>query len=243
MKVLLLGGTGEAREVARLLADEHEVVSSLAGRVKDPKLPVGQVRHGGFGGVEGLAAYLRAERVDALVDATHPFAATMTAHAAQAAREVGVPLLLVRRPGWTPQPSDTWHWVDDLAEAAQALPGVGTRAFVTTGRQGLAAFAAAEGRVWMLARCVEPPEPVPAWCELILARGPYSLQDELNLLQEHRIDVLVTKDSGGGMTAAKLEAARALGIPVVVVRRPSVPEDVELVTEPAQVVEWLQGRR
>lgn len=241
MKVLLLGGTGEAREVARLLNQTHEVVSSLAGRVKDPTLPVGTTRHGGFGGVKGLADYLREHRIGAVVDATHPFAATMTAHAVEAARETGVPLLLVRRPGWTAQPGDKWHWVDDLAEAATALANIGSRAFLTTGRQGLKAFE--HSNVWMLARCVEPPEPTPTWCELILARGPYSLDNELDLLKNYRVDVLVTKDSGGEMTSAKLQAARQLEIPVVVVRRPSVPDDVELVTEPAQVVRWLETRR
>lgn len=241
MKVLLLGGTGEAREVARLLNQTHEVVSSLAGRVKDPKLPLGETRHGGFGGIDGLKQYLREHRIDALVDATHPFAATMTAHAVEAARETGVPLLLVRRPGWTAKPGDKWYWVDDLAEAATTLASLGTRAFLTTGRQGLKAFE--HSNVWMLARFVEPPEPTPTWCELILARGPYSLQNELKLIDDHRIDVLVTKDSGGEMTSAKLQAARQLGIPVVVVRRPSVAQDVELVTEPAQVVRWLETRR
>jgi len=243
VKVLLLGGTGEARQLADALADEPglSVVSSLAGRTAEARVPGGEVRQGGFGGVEGLTAWLRDNKVDCVVDATHPFAATMTGHAVEATRAVGLPLLVLRRAGWREQPGDRWVWVGSVDEAAAVLPSVGARAFLTIGRQELDAFA--EVGVWMLARCVDAPEPRPSWCELILSRGPYSLQPELDLLRDHRIDVLVTKDSGGDMTSAKLEAARALGVPVVIVRRPPVPAGVDVVEEVDQVVRWLRERR
>jgi precorrin-6A/cobalt-precorrin-6A reductase len=223
--VVVLGGTGEARELAARLVDRSglRVVSTLAGRVREPRLPVGEVRVGGFGGPEPMADWLRAEGVDAVVDATHPFAERISVSAAVAAKLAGVPLLLLRRPGWTPTADDDWRWVASLDEAAATLSSVGTRAFLTTGRQGLAAFAASE--LWFLVRCVDPPEPpLPARMRLLLSRGPYSVDGELGLMREHRIDVLVTKDSGGALTGAKLLAARTLGLPVVIVRRPAPPE-------------------
>ncbi|RZU18419.1 precorrin-6A/cobalt-precorrin-6A reductase [Kribbella rubisoli] len=239
MKVLLLGGTGEARTLAGLLTAEGiEVVSSLAGRTTDARLPVGEVRTGGFGGADGLAAWLRDHPVDLVVDATHPFAATMTAHAVAATRETGVPLLVLRRPGWTPGPDDNWHWADSATAAADLLRDLRTsRVFLTIGRQGLDAFATTG--LWTLARCVDPPEPRPTWCTLILARGPFTLTDELAILREHRIDVLVTKDSGGPATAAKLTAARRLAIPVLVIRRPSLPIGPEVVETVRDAVQWV----
>ncbi len=242
MKVLLLGGTGEARALAQSLAAAGvDVVSSLAGRTTDAQLPVGEVRQGGFGGTDGLVNWLRDEAVDAVVDATHPFAATMTEHAVAAGRAVGVPLLILRRPGWTSAPGDVWHWVESTDAAARLLPTLGSRAFLTIGRQGLDAFAATG--LWTLARCVDPPEPRPSWCELRLDRGPYELAGELELMRQHRIDVLVTKDSGGELTSAKLTAARELGVPVVVIRRPPLPADVEAVDSADRVVEWVSARR
>ena len=238
MKFLLLGGTGEARELADVLVDSGcEVVSSLAGRTTDARLPVGEVRSGGFGGAAGLARWLEENPVDAVVDATHPFAATMTSHAVTAARQVGVPLLVLRRSGWSAEPGDTWHWVDSPADAAGLLPSLGSRVFLTIGRQGLEAFATTG--LWTLARCVDAPEPRPSWCTLILARGPYDVDGELGLLREHRIDVVVTKDSGGPATSAKLEAARRLRIPVVVIRRPPLPAGVDVVDSVAQAAKWL----
>ncbi|WP_432879639.1 cobalt-precorrin-6A reductase [Kribbella sp. CA-245084] len=237
MKVLLLGGTGEARTLAELLTAEGiAVVSSLAGRTTDARLPVGEVRTGGFGGAEGLADWLRDHPVDAVIDATHPFAATMTAHAAAASRETGLPLLVLRRPGWTPGPHDNWHWADSPSAAANLLPTFGSRAFLTIGRQGLDAFATTG--LCTLARCVDAPEPRPTWCTLILARGPFAVDDELALLREHRIDVVVTKDSGGPATSAKLDAARQLHLPVVVIRRPPLPEGLETVESVDQALQW-----
>ncbi|WP_433271883.1 cobalt-precorrin-6A reductase [Actinosynnema sp. CS-041913] len=227
--VLVLGGTGEARELARKAPAGTRVISSLAGRVTSPKLPVGEVRIGGFGGVGGLVAYLRAERVDAVIDATHPFADRITANAVAATAEAGVPLLVLRRPGWTERAGDRWTWVDSIAEAAAVVGG--RRAFVTTGRQGLGAFARG------VARTVDPPEDATA-LEIILARGPYTVDGELELMRRHRVEVLVTKDSGGEMTAAKLVAARQLGLPVVVVRRPPAPAAPTVDTVDA-AVDWL----
>ncbi|MFI5712088.1 cobalt-precorrin-6A reductase [Kribbella sp. NPDC051620] len=237
MKVLLLGGTGEARRLAEVLAAEHDVVSSLAGRTGDARLPVGEVRQGGFGGVEGLTAWLAEHGVEAVVDATHPFAATMTAHAVAATSALDLPLLVLRRPGWREQPGDTWHWAGDAAAAATRLPELGQRVFLTIGRQGLAAFA--DTGLWTLARCVDPPDPLPTWCELLLDRGPYVLAAELELLQSRRIDVLVTKNSGGDMTAAKLTAARDLGIPVVLIERPPLPPGIAVAETTDEVRAWL----
>jgi precorrin-6A/cobalt-precorrin-6A reductase len=218
-RVLILGGTGEARALAQDLSD-LPVISSLAGRVARPRLPVGEVRIGGFGGPQALARWLAEEDIAAVVDATHPFAERISASAEQASATSGVPLLRLERPGWQATPDDRWHWVDDLPGAAAALDALDARrVFLTTGRQGLAAFAG-DGVRWYLIRCVDPPEvALPAKHEVLLDRGPYTVDGELRLLDAHGIDVVVTKDSGGELTVAKLEAARARRLPVVVVRR------------------------
>ena len=223
LTVLVLGGTAEARALAAELAGRPglRVISSLAGRVSNPALPEGEVRVGGFGGVDGLAAWARAENVAAVVDATHPFAETISAHAAAACARAGLPLLRLVRPGWEAQEGDDWRDARSLADAAAMLPALGTRVFLTTGRQGLAAFAGLD-RLWFLIRCVDPPSgPLPARREVLLARGPYTAEAELALMRRFTIDVLVTKNSGGPLTAGKLAAARDLGIPVVMVRRPA----------------------
>jgi precorrin-6A/cobalt-precorrin-6A reductase len=240
-RVLLLGGTGEARRLAtRLVDDGVPVTSSLAGRVADPLLPPGEVRVGGFGGAVGLAAWLQDHPVAAVVDATHPFAAGMTANAAEACALTGVPLLRLQRPGWTPQPGDDWRWVHSLDEAAEAVAGF-AHVFVTTGRQGLAAFAGL--RAHCVVRSVDPPDPpLPARTAVVLARGPFTVDEERALMAEHRVDVVVTKDSGGQMTEAKLTAARELGIPVVLVRRPPVPPGVPVVATVDEAREWVAAR-
>ena len=240
-RVLILGGTTEGRALARACAADPtlEVVTSLAGRTGAP-LPIpGAVRTGGFGGATGLAAYLRAERIDAVVDATHPFAATMTANAVAATARTGVPLVVLRRPGWRERPGDRWHRVASLDEAAAALPRLGRRVFLTTGRQGIAAFAARDD-CWFLARSVEPPAPpMPARLEVLLDRGPFTADGEHALMRRHGIDVLVTKDSGG--PAAKLDAARELGLPVVMVDRPAVPAAAVTVATVEEVLGRLTG--
>lgn len=237
-RVLVLGGTGEARRLATGLdAEGVDVLTSLAGRVADPALPPGGVRIGGFGGADGLVAWLRANPVRAVVDATHPFAAVMTASAARAAEVTGVPLLRLQRPGWRAQPGDDWRWVGSLEEAAEAVAGF-ARVFLTTGRTGLAAFAGLTQEV--LVRSVDPPEPpLPARTTVVLERGPFSVADELALLREHRVDVVVTKDSGGHLTEAKLTAARELGVPVVLVRRPPLPPGVPTVATVEEATAWV----
>ncbi|MBZ9644256.1 cobalt-precorrin-6A reductase [Streptomyces sp. PSKA30] len=231
--VLVLGGTTEARELAAELAARPgvRVTTSLAGRVTRPGAVAGEVRVGGFGGAQGLADWLRAHDVAAVVDATHPFAETITANTARAAALTGVPAVVLRRPGWRPGPGDDWHPAAALRDAADLLPRLGHRVFLTTGRLGLAAFAHLT-ELHFVVRSVEPPEPpMPPDLELVLARGPFTPAGESALLREHRIDVLVTKDSGGAATAAKLTAARELGLPVVVVRRPPLPDGVTVVSD------------
>ncbi len=239
MRILILGGTGEARELAAgLTADGADVLSSLAGRVSNPRLPDGPVRIGGFGGADGLAAFLRDEKVTHLVDATHPFAAQITANAAAAAAATGVPRLVLRRPGWPADPS--WQPVPDITAAAAAVRDwPGEAVFLTTGRRDLGAFAA-DASHQFLVRTVDPPDgPVPPRMTLLLDRGPYTVAGESALIREHRIGLLVTKDSGGPMTAAKLTAARALGAAVVLVERPPLPPGSAVAATVPEVRRWL----
>ncbi len=218
-------------------------MSSLAGRVRAPLLPEGTVRVGGFGGAEGLRAWLAANDVAAMVDATHPFAAGISANAAAAARAAGVPLVHLRRSRWVQQAGDRWIRVPDLAAAAKETAAHGARVFLTIGRQGVDAFAGLDEQ-WFLIRAIDPPEgALPPRHEVLLARGPFALEEEARLLAEHRIDVLVTKDSGGDQTEAKLAAARAAGIPVVVVDRPPLPEGARIVETAAQALDWLHETR
>ena len=243
MSALLLGGTAEARDLAaRLVAADVEVVSSLAGDVAAPLLPAGKVRIGGFGGVHGLAGYLRANAVSAVVDATHPFAATMTAHAAAACAVTGVALLRLERPSWAARPdAEHWHWVGSLDEARGEAERLGERVFLAIGRQELGVFAGWTDR-YVLARMVDAPGfAPPATWEVVRARGPFRLPDELELLTSRAIDVLVTKDSGGG-TDAKLDAAATLGVPVVAVRRPPPPEGIGVASSVDEAVAWIVHR-
>jgi precorrin-6A/cobalt-precorrin-6A reductase len=230
--ILVLGGTTEGRELAGAL---EGVVSSLAGRVSTPQLPPGEVRIGGFGGVAGLVAWIQERRPQAVIDATHPFAAQMSRHAVAACASTGTPLLRLQRRGWTEQAGDRWVRVATAADAARVLPALGTRVLLTTGRLELAAFA--DLTMPVVLRSVEPPQPpVPAQLVTLTARGPWTLEQERELLTEHRIDVLVTKDSGGP-TAPKLTAARLAGIPVVMIDRPPVAA-VEQVGTVAEALRW-----
>jgi precorrin-6A/cobalt-precorrin-6A reductase len=241
--VLVLGGTAEARALAAELDGRPglRVVSSLAGRVSRPALPAGEVRVGGFGGADGLAAWVRAEGVRAVVDATHPFAQTISANAAQACARAGLPLLRLARPAWTARPGDDWRPAGSLEEAAALLRGgaLGSRVFLTTGRQGLSVFAPL-GELWFLIRCVDPPSgPMPSRREVLLARGPYARDDELALMRRFGVRVLVTKNSGGALTEGKLDAARDLGLPVVMVSRPVLAPGVASVAGVAGAVAWV----
>jgi precorrin-6A/cobalt-precorrin-6A reductase len=201
---------------------------------------VGEVRVGGFGGPDGLARWLRESGASAAVDATHPFAERISASAALACPAAGIPLLRLERPGWSERPGDRWHRVGDLRAAAELLPSLGRRVLLTTGRQGLSAFADIGG-CWFLVRCVEPPAPpLPARHELLLDRGPYTLSGELALIDRRAIDVVVTKDSGGRLTEAKLDAARVRALPVVVVDRPPRP-DVQTVATVGEAAAWARS--
>ncbi|MCW2738508.1 cobalt-precorrin-6A reductase [Nocardioides sp.] len=244
MTVLLLGGTGEARELAVLLdrAGVH-VVSSLAGRVERPRLPVGEVRMGGFGGVPGLRDWLSAHGVTAVVDATHPFAEGISANAVAACTASGVPLLRLARPGWSAEEgAEEWHWVDDHAAAAALAASLGRRPLLTVGRQPLGEFVGPLVGHRAVVRVVDPPEiNLPAPWLVLMDRGPYDLAGELELLGEHGIDVLVSKDSGGSYTRPKLRAAGQLGVPVVVVRRRAAVDGVETVEDAESAARWVVG--
>ncbi|OBB64477.1 cobalt-precorrin-6A reductase [Mycobacterium sp. 852014-50255_SCH5639931] len=239
MRVLLLGGTAEGRALAKVLHSRIDIVSSLAGRVPDPALPVGPVRIGGFGGVDGLRRWLLDERIGAVIDATHPFAATMTAHAAQACAELQIPHVVLARPAW--EPGDAIVVESDNIAAEAVAKHDFSRVFLTTGRSGTRAFAGSDA--WFLIRAVTEPDPasLPRRHQLLLSRGPYRYDGELALLREHGIDALVTKNSGGQMTRAKLDSAAALGIPVVMVARPPLPVGVAAVDSVEQAAEWVTG--
>lgn len=226
---MLLGGTAEARELAGLLSADVglRVVTSLAGRLSDARDAAAgnaeAVRRGGFGGADGMVDWLRASAPALVVDATHPFAAQISAHALAAAARLGIPLLRLQRPPWRAEAGDRWLRVPDVATAADLVADTGRRPLITIGRQQVAAFFAHSicSSLDLAVRCVEPPDATPPpRTTVLLARGPFTLAGELALLRQHRIDVLVTKDSGGDDTRAKLHAARELGLPVVVIDRP-----------------------
>ncbi len=291
MTILILGGTAEARALARNLVElDVAVLSSLAGRVARPALPAGELRIGGFGGPHGLVRFLEDPRslddpifpedlrsleglpgnhslpndpsslkghgqprdagrrradhraITAIVDATHPFAAQMSHHATLAAAETGIPLLRLARPGWrSHRLADQWCWEPDLA-AARAAAEPALRPFLTTGRQSLPAFEAWSDRR-VVVRLVDPPEaPLPARWQLISSRGPYTHRGERQLMTDHAVDVVITKDSGGDYTVAKLEVATELGIPVVVVSRPAPEPGVQTVTTVDAAVGWVRSR-
>lgn len=238
MRLLLLGGTGEARALAARLHPDVDIVSSLAGRVPDPALPVGPVRIGGFGGVDGLRQWLTDNRIDVVVDATHPFAENMTAHAARACAARGTPHLVLHRPAWDPAGSILVRSPDEAAERV-AAEGY-SRVFLTTGRSGIAAFH--DSTAWLLIRVVTAPDPadLPRNHQVMLSRGPYRYVDEHAVLAENAIDVLVTKNSGGELTRAKIDAAHALGVDVVMIDRPPLPPDVATVTDVSLAEQWVR---
>ena len=219
-KLLILGGTAEARGLARTavarFGERLEVVTSLAGRTRNPAALSGRVRVGGFGGVAGLADYLSAEAIAMVIDATHPFATVISDHARQACERAGVPRLALLRPRWRRQTGDHWIEVDDVVSAVAALADHGGRAFITVGVKDLDAFAGFHGVIRLVDRPVAPPVEF----EILTGRGPFTVGGETRLLRDHGIDVIVSKASGGAATRAKITAARKLGIPVIMVRRP-----------------------
>ncbi|PPQ33740.1 cobalt-precorrin-6A reductase [Rhodopila globiformis] len=241
--LLILGGTTEGYALAAALvgAAGLRVVSSLAGRTANPRLPAGACRIGGFGGPEGLAAYLRESRIAAVVDATHPFASQMGWNAAAACAATGTSLLRLERPAWQPGPGDHWHVVADWTEAAEIVGRIARHALLALGRQEIGAFAPLD-HVRFLIRMVDPPDPMPrfAQAELLLARGPFTEDAEYALLRDRRIDTIVCKNSGGSATDGKLAAARRLGIPVVMRRRPARPDTPHAATV-AEAVAWVRG--
>lgn len=240
MRILLLGGTADSREAAALLAAAgHEVVTSLAGRTAQARAGGGRV--GGFGGVAGLVDFLTTSEVDAVVDATHPFAAQMSQNAAAACVQADVHVLRLSRPGWGDHPyAAEWIWVADHAAAAQAAAALGGRVLLTVGRQPLPAY---HGLPDVAARVAEwQGAAIPAGWRIIEARGPYTLDAERALLRDEAIQLLVSKDSGGDQTAAKLDAAHELGVRVIMVTRPAPPAGVPEVATPAELLAWLEGR-
>jgi len=237
-RVLLLGGTTEARELAELLAADPtiEVTTALAGRTATPHHPPGDLRIGGFGGPDGLAAWLAGNSVHAVIDATHPYATAITQNAVTATRRTGHPLLLLRRPPWLPRPGDHWHRAATLDDVVVRLPNLGRRVFLTTGRTDLTVPEALPD-LWFLLRSVDPPTAPPPNVTAIQGRGPFTAADELALLRRHRIDVLVTRDSGGPRT--KLDAARAHDIPVLLLRRPAPPAGIPVAWTVHEAAAWL----
>jgi precorrin-6A/cobalt-precorrin-6A reductase len=238
--ILILGGTTEATALAQALAQRGDTaVLSYAGRVETPRAQPVPVRTGGFGGVAGLTEYLRINNVTHLVDATHPFAATMSENAVVAAREAGVPLVALTRPAWQPVPGDNWRSVPDIPSAVQAVAGESQRVFLALGRMHLAEFAAQPQHHYVL-RLVDPPLgrlPLPQ-TTVIVSRGPFRVADDTGLMREHRIELVVCKNAGGDGASAKLAAARGLGIPVLMIDRPVLPPRREM-HEVAEVLRWL----
>lgn len=243
-KLLLLGGTGEARALAGQLSAGNlvQVISSLAGRTEQPLLPDGDVRRGGFGGADGLRSFIQSESIDAVIDATHPFALQITCHARAACAAAGVPLLRLHRQPWQPQPGDSWHSVTSAKAAAAQLPARGRRVFLSIGRQDIAAFAERPG-VWYLLRSVDSPtgdmRALPG--HHLQARGPFELDGEIELLRGYDIDCLVARNSGGNATYAKLAAARALSLPVIMIAR-APEQDGETVSDVSGAMRWIADK-
>lgn len=247
MHVLILGGTRDAMNLAEQLVDHPSLrpTYSLAGRTRRPLPPALHTRRGGFGGVEGLGRWLAENQVAAVVDATHPFAAQMSHHAVAACRELGIPLASLTRAPWSEQPGDRWIRVPDLAGAAEAVrreTQTGATVLLTTGRTSLDPFEAIPGRHFVV-RCVDPPQPAPAFehWSLIEDRGPYQLAGERRLIAHYGIDLIVSKNSGGEAARPKLEAAREAGVPVIMVERPEVEAPDQVFYAPSNVRAWLES--
>lgn len=243
-RILLLGGTGDSRALAETLEGHPgvEVITSLAGRTEQPASIPGGLRIGGFGGVEALARYLREEGIDLLVDATHPFAARISENAEAACRQADTPHLALVRPPWQPVPGDNWITVPDAAAAAERLHGLARRVFISVGKQELDAFADLPG-IWFLVRMIDAPRdklPLESY-EVVLGRGPFEANGERALFLLHGIQAVVTKNSGGEATYAKIAVARELGLPVVMIERPA-RRDTETAATVAEALSWIETR-
>lgn len=243
-RLLILGGTGEAADLAAAAAARFgprlHVTTSLAGATRAPRVTAGEVRSGGFGGANGLESYLKDSGTDLVVDATHPFAVQISAAAAEACARAGVPRRILARPDWRPGPGDRWIEVADAEEAANRIPALGSRVFLTVGRRDLEPFSALHD-CWFLIRVVEMPDaplPFAGNCEIVAGRGPFTVESERRLMAGNRIAVLVAKASGGDATQAKLLAARELGIPVILLRRPAAAAG-EQVTGIEAALDWI----
>jgi precorrin-6A/cobalt-precorrin-6A reductase len=242
IKVLILGGTSEALELTVKLSviPEVEVILSLAGRTRQPVTPATvEVRIGGFGGQSGLVKYLQDRHINVLIDATHPFAAQISWAAVEAAIATNIPHLMVIRSAWVKTPEDRWIEVENVVSAAQTIPAIAQRVFLSIGRQELTPFVNVP-EVWFLMRSIDPPDFEIPNGKLLLDRGPFSLQQELQLLREYRIDAIVSKNSGGDATYTKIIAARELRIPVVMVQRPTMPI-AEKATDADRAVAWFKA--
>ena len=243
-RVLILGGTGDAAALAAKVSQipDVEVITSLAGRTQNPTAIAGSVRVGGFGGVAGLSDYLRDRQINYLIDATHPFASQMSHNAAIATRDIGIPHLMLVRPAWEKQSGDRWLEVQSIEAAVFALEQSAKRVFLTIGRQQLAPFARLHN-VWFLMRSIDPPSPdiaIPNGIT-VLDRAPFTIEQEKTLILDHAIDTIVSKNSGGNATYAKIVAARELEIPIVMVQRSSTPS-VEQVADVEGAIDWLLDR-
>ncbi|MBD2629040.1 cobalt-precorrin-6A reductase [Trichormus variabilis] len=241
LRVLILGGTGDAAELSARVANISgvEAIASLAGRTREPSTPVGNFRIGGFGGVEGLASYLHQMQIDVLIDATHPFANQISWNAANAATIAGIPRLMMIRPAWEKEEKDIWIEVKNIIDAAAALKNQAQRVFLTIGRQEISAFSHLQ-EMWFLMRMIDPPNPdvlLPPGI-VLCATGPFTLAKEREILTNYQIDTIVSKNSGGNATYAKIIAAREMGIKVVMVNRPPVPPG-EQVPDVESAVNWL----
>jgi precorrin-6A/cobalt-precorrin-6A reductase len=241
LRVLILGGTADANRLAEQVAKDPDIdaVLSYAGRTENPTRPPTAWHVGGFGGIDGLMDYLRAEKIARVVDATHPFAAQMSEHAVAACAKAAVPLLALERTPWQRAPGDHWIDVDDLATAAEALGAAPRRVFLGIGRMHLKTFAAYAQHAYLVRLVDAPRAPLPlSDAELIVARGPFDRASDRAMLKNFRADVVVAKNAGGEAASAKIEAARDLGLPVVMVRRPTISAR-ETVESVAEVLRWL----
>jgi precorrin-6A/cobalt-precorrin-6A reductase len=245
MRILVLGGTGEASALAQVLGrrPDLDTILSFAGRIRIPEGWPVRTRIGGFGGIDGLVAYLRNEAIDAVVDATHPFAAQMSRHAQAACSRVGTPLVTLTRPPWRAEPQDHWMGVADMNAAAVALGALPRRVFLTVGRLHVAAFEMAPQHHYLM-RSIEIPDPPPSLPHLkfIAGKGPFDVAAELALMQSEAIDILVTKNSGAPATFAKIEAARQLRLPIVMIERPQ-QSGMDAFYDPAEVIAWIDRLR